>query len=275
MRISSSGKHSPFLGNLVLVLLVAFLLVPTCVQADTEAPVTDSETALYTNTETGYEVHLSDWAMLLSTSEEAALVEDMKPITEHGNVAFVSIDDNPAYSSRSYAEGYCESVFGYESATVFLIDMDNRYIWIYSQGDIYNTVTSDYADTITDNVYTYASDADYYRCASKAFEQMNSLLEGKRIAQPMKYICNAFIAVAIALLINYFIVMAVSHSKKASRRELMSGIYNKVDINNARANFTHQSKRYSPQSSGSGGGGSHGGGGGGGGSHGGGGGHRF
>ena len=83
---------------------------------------------------------------------------------------------------------------------------------------------------------------------------------------------EAVISMLIGL-INYFVVRMLSRASKASNRQIMGGIFTKVDINNARANFTHQTKRYSPQSSGSSGGSSRSGGGGGGGHSGGG--HRF
>lgn len=44
--------------------------------------------------------------------------------------------------------------------TVFAIDMDNRNIWIHSDGAVYQVVTKGYADTVTDNVYRYASRGD-------------------------------------------------------------------------------------------------------------------
>lgn len=227
----------------------------------------------FENDETGYMAYVVDDADLLSSSEEADLLKEIEAITEYGGVAFISIDRN-SNSTKYYAEELYRDYFGKDSGTLFLIDMDNREIYIFSDGDIYNTITTDYAQTITDNVYTYASDEEYYECASKAFEQILRLLEGKWIAQPMKYICNAFLAVAIALLINYFVVMMLSRSRKASASQLINSIYSKVDVNNARADFTHQTKRYSPQSSGSSGGGGRSSGGGGG-SSGGGGGHRF
>lgn len=205
---------------------------------------------------------------------QTALLEDMKSITEYGHAIFLTVAENPYSSANSYARNFCLDTFGRQSATVFIIDMDTRYIRIYSQEAISYIITDDYSETITDNVYTYASDMEYYTCASTAFKQMTSVLEGKRIAQPMKYICNALFAVAIALLVNYFIVMGVSRSKKPSTKQLVNSTYSKVEIYNARANFTNQTKRYSPQSSG-GGGGHGGGGGGGGGGHSSGGGHRF
>lgn len=235
-----------------------------------------SEPSTFYNESTGYWIRIDDSADLLTSSEEQELYKAMEPITVYGNVAFVSISDNPEYSTERYAENYYQEHLGYSSGILFLIDMEERYIWIYSNGEIHQTITTSYANTITDNVYTYATDGDYLLCASKAYEQINTLLEGRHIAQPMKYISNALLAIVIALLINYFLVMSVSRSRKASNRQLLSGIFSKTKINNPHAQFVNQTKRYSPQSSGSSGVRSVGGGrSGGGGSRGGGGGHRF
>lgn len=265
--------------KITLCLMLLLFVLPTLAFA---AESTDaSSQKVTTNETTGYEIYVDDWADLLSPSEEQNLCKVMEPITAYGNVAFVSIESNPHYSAEDYAESYGYSHFYNESYTIFLIDMDYREICVYSDGDIHKTITSAYARTITDNVYSYASDGEYYECASHAFEQINTLLEGKRIAQPMKYISNALLAIALALLINYFIVMNVSRSVKATNAELLNGIYRKVDVHNPKTEFLSQTKRYSPQNTSSNGarsiGHSGGGfsGGGGGGSRGGGGSHRF
>ena len=225
-----------------------------------------------------YQIYLDDWANLLSDTEEEKLFDIMEPIAEYGNVAFVSILQNPMDSTENYIEQYYYDHFAFDSGTVFVIDMDERYLWIYSNGEIYETVTNAYANTITDNVYVYASEGDYFTCASVAFEQIHTLLLGRPIAQPMKYISNALLALVLALLINYGIVMLYSRSKKANTKQLLDGIYSNVTIHNPSSHFLHKTKRYSPQNRSSGGssaGSGARGGSGGGGSHGGGGGHRF
>ena len=231
---------------------------------------------VYTNSETGYSVIIEDDASLLSNDEKNQLAETMKDITPYGDVAFKSIDYNP-YSTETYIERYYNSIFGTGSGTVFLIDMDNRNIWIYSDGSIYSTITTAYANVITDNVYTYASDRDYFSCANKAFIQEAALLQGRRISQPMKYISNALLAIAIAILINYFIVRQTSRVRKASDNEIVNGVFANNAFNNVSVNFIRQTRTYSPRSSSSSGssGGHSGGGGGGGGHSGGGGGHSF
>lgn len=220
-----------------------------------------------TNPDTGFEVIIKDEADLLSDMEEFALAEKMTEVTAYGHAAFVSVDSN--YSSAgSYAEDCFYNFFGYESGTLFLIDMDNREIYIYSDGDVYKIITKGYANTITDNIYTYASDAEYFTCAYKAFEQIVTLLEGNRIAQPMKYVSNAFLAVLLALLINYFVVKLTSAAKKPDKRELLEATKHRCSFVNADAVYTNTTKKYDPpSSSSSGGGGSRGGGGGGGGGH--------
>lgn len=241
--------------------------------------VSDDGSYTYTNSSTGYTALIEDDAELLTDTEKATLLETMKSITSYGHVAFKSIDTNRYSSTSSFANSYYSGKFGTSSGTVFVIDMDERNIWIHSNGRIYSTVTTSYANVITDNVYTYASAKNYLKCAQTAFEQEYTLLSGSRISQPMKYISNALLAVAAAIIINYIIVRMASRTRKANDRELVSGVFVNNAFNDYHVVHLGQTKVYSPQSSSSSSGSSHSGGGGGGGgsshSSGGGGGHSF
>lgn len=228
----------------------------------------------YVNPDTGYQTVIEDDAELLSEEEEAALQELLEEITAYGNVAFKTIDSN-YMSTENYARSYYKDMFGTASGTLFLIDMDNRIIWIHSDGAVYKVITTAYANTITDNVYRYASDEEYFVCAQKAFEQMLSLLQGQKIAQPMKYISNGLLAIILALLLNYGVVCVFAGAKKPGKKKMMENVPIQFSYTKPLAVFTHQTRTYNPVSSSSGGGGGGSSGGGGGGSSGGGGGHRF
>lgn len=228
----------------------------------------------YVNPDTGYQTVIEDDAELLSEEEEAALQELLEEITAYGNVAFKTIDSN-YMSTENYARSYYKDMFGTASGTLFLIDMDNRIIWIHSDGAVYKVITTAYANTITDNVYRYASDEEYFVCAQKAFEQMLSLLQGQKIAQPMKYISNGLLAIILALLLNYGVVCVFAGAKKPGKKKMMENVPIQFSYTKPLAVFTHQTRTYNPVSSSSGGGGGGSSGGGGGGRSGGGGGHRF
>lgn len=237
-----------------------------------QAAGTVSAEEKYKNESTGYRVLIEDDADLLTAEEEDSLAELMEGITEYGGAALKTIDYNPGQSTGSYIEEYYSDIFGGGSGTVFMIDMDNRNIWIYSSGGIYRIITKSYADTITDNVYRYASDRDYYECCYEAFSEILTLLQGNRIAQPMKYISNVLLSIITALFIMYFVVRAMSAASKPNERELLAATRHQYKIDQLQAVYTHTTKTYDPPKSGGGGGR---GGGGGGGGRGGGGGHSF
>ena len=232
--------------------------------------------SLYTNPDTGYTVILEDDADLLTSAEENELLTEMKNITEFGNVAFKTIDLNYS-STASYAREYFHNQFGTASGTLFLIDMDNRNLYIFSDGAIYRVVTNSRADTITDNVYRMASRAEYFACAKEAYSEIYTILNGNQIAQPMKYVSNALLAILIALLVNFILINTVARVRRANMDHMIHAASASFRYTEPEVQHVNTTKRYSPvEHSSGGGGGSFGGGGGGGGhSSGGGGGHSF
>lgn len=231
---------------------------------------------VYVNPDTGYQVWMEDEAGLLTDEQLAELSQTMQGITAYGNAAFVTTDRN-ASSTEAFAGSYYMARFGTDSGTVFVIDMDRRNIWIHSDGAVWKVVTAAYASTVTDNVYRYASRGDYYGCAREAFEEIQELLKGQRIAQPMKYISNALLAMILALLANYGLVICCTRLHQPKKRAVLDNIHRKFSYSQLKAAQTHQTRIYDPVSGSSGGGsgGSGRSGSGGGGRSGGGGGHKF
>ncbi|MCF0135596.1 MAG: TPM domain-containing protein [Lachnospiraceae bacterium] len=163
--------------------------------------------AVYTNAATGYGVYIDDQADLLTEEEEASLAAAMRAVTGYGNVIFLTTDYNRT-SAGSYAKDYIYTNFGNASGALFLIDMDNREIYLCCEGAISKIITNSYCNSITDNIYTYATDGDYLGCAKGAFSQVYTLMEGGRIAQPMKYISLALFSMAAAVLINFLVLVS-------------------------------------------------------------------
>ena len=158
---------------------------------------------------------IEDDADLLSDEEEEMLKQDMIPLTEFGNIVFKSAD-NEGIITEQFAHDTYYDKFGTESGSLLLIDMYNRYIYIYSDGNNLNVITKAKSEIITDNIYRYASTGDYYQTASEAYKQMNKLLSGEKIAEPMKHISNAMIALILGAFIVYLYIMSASKIMPAS-----------------------------------------------------------
>lgn len=227
-----------------------------------------------TNEATGYVAVIDDEADLLTESEEAQLIEVMMDVTAYGNAVFHSVlshSDN--YSV--YAEEYYHHALGTASGTALVIDMQERTLTIYSDGDIYKVVTPTRADTITDNIFRKAGRGDYEGCAEDAFRQVVTLMQGDEIAKPMKYVSNALLALLLALLINFLRIRRASRLKAAELDAILETASVDLAYSSPQAIFTHESRTYSPVAKSTGGGGGGGRSGGGGGHSGGGGSHRF
>ncbi len=242
----------------------------------------DESCVKYTNPDTGYVVYIDDEAGLLTEDDESELTLAMQDITQYGNAAFVSNERGHNNSTAYFTEDWYQELFMWDSGTMFMIDMDNREIFIHSDGAVYKIVDNGHALTITDNAYKLASKGDFYGCADLVFGQELRVLQGERIAQPMKYTSNAVLAILLAMLVNFglLILSRRAYSREVGSNELLRHALNTFKVGDSVENFKSQTKVYSPPSSGSSGGhsGGHSSGGhsgGGGGHHGGGGGHSF
>ena len=231
----------------------------------------------------GYHVAIEDNAGLLSESQEQELLKQLEELTGYGNMGIATNEEYNSDASVLARSKYID-LFGETNGTIFLIDMYNRRIQIFSGGTMYRTITTAKANEITDNIYTYATAGDYYRAASKAFEQIKIVLEGGRIVTPMKYATNAAFAIGLALLVNFIIITSQRKKSKAANSLTSALVHDKNKkkssvVRGVSAVMTSQKKSKHVESSGGGGfsGGGGGGfsGGGGGGFSGGGGGHSF
>ena len=239
-------------------------------------------TSTFAADDNDYQVIIEDAADLFTDAEEADLKEQLKGILPYGSAAIITNEEHN-YDAAALAEQRFRELFLDHSATLLMIDMYNRRIQIFSDGAIYKTITRTRANEITDNIYKYATEGDYYMAAKKTFEQMQTILEGGRIATPMKYATNAAFAIGIVLIINFIIITA--QRKKKNVTTLTNALAYEggrgriTAVKSVNSVMTSQRKtrhvESSGGSSGGGGGGFSGGGGGGGFSSGGGGGHSF
>lgn len=222
---------------------------------------------VYYNEETGYGAYIDDAAQLIDYDSDYyyEITELMEKITSYGNVAVLTTDNNSG-TTRDYAIAVRKSWFGEASATVFTIDMDNREIYILSYGKILKTISSDRAYLITDNTYSLCTDKKYTDCIYETLSQEVTLLEGGSISQPMKYICNAILAILIAIMVVYYNVSCGAGDDLVKVEELLADTKYSNNLKDLYKKHI-KTERHRNSSSSSSGGSSGGGGGGGGGGH--------
>ena len=208
---------------------------------------------------------IEDSADLLTADEENLLATHMQPITQYGSVGFVTTKYDSG-KAATYAKNKYNQYFGKTDATLFLIDMDNRQIYIQSGGRIYSTVTDAKAETITDNVYKLASRSKYYECASRVFDQIARILAGGLIPEPMKHLSNALLSIVLALIVVFIIANARTRIKNVTEAKVFDeSAEKKFNVGEPKrlVVIKETKHRHTESSGGSGGGGHYSGGGGG------------
>ena len=263
--------------KIIIIIILLFSFTINTKALDTIEKETDASTEIlkYKNQDTSYEAIIDDKADLLTSEEENKLLDQISELTNFGNIIFVSTNYNTS-SAQTYANNYYYNHYGNNNGSLFLIDMDNRKIIITSGGNNYGVITTAKANIITDNIYKLATNKEYYECSKRAFEQINTLLNNGKIAEPMRYISNAVLAISLSALISFMIVYSQSKLKNATIAEIIKKSKNNLLVNSVTGTKTGTERIYSPVESSSGGGSSGGGSsGGGGGFSGGGGGHSF
>lgn len=153
------------------------------------------------NKDTNYELYIKDDAKLLNDDEKTKLKEEMIPLTEYGNIIFITLNKNST-STDVYTRSYYHSEYGSDSGTVLVIDMDNRNLYLFSEGSNYDVITSKRVENILDDVHQLATDEKYYECALNTFGQILTLLKNYSNNNQNTYIQNsrkdAYIELAVA-----------------------------------------------------------------------------
>ena len=112
-----------------------------------------------------------DQAHLFSESQISTLEDSLAEFLDRYNkeAVIVTTSNTHGKSSEAYADDfYDENDFGTGSdkdGVLFLIDMDNRNIWISTSGSMIDYLEDWRIEKILDDVYPYMADSSYYSAA--------------------------------------------------------------------------------------------------------------
>lgn len=163
-------------------------------------------------------VYIVDDANLLSTEEYNRLEEYLDSLNpDLKYVAVTTSSGENGYNPDSRLEYYYTSKYSnYDDGIAFIIDMYDREIYMSGYGDMAKKLSSGDAYDITDNVYTYASDGDYYNCIYRAFYQANTEVNEGLIIRPMRIIVALLISIILGFLGTFIFAIVQRADMKPS-----------------------------------------------------------
>lgn len=119
------------------------------------------------------EERVLDGAGLFSARETEELEQQLASLRAETKMdaVLVTTDDTGGKSARDYADDtYDEQGFGTgsdKSGVLFLIDLDNREMWISTTGKMIRYLTDDRISSMLDHAYEYAQEGNFAGCAGQ------------------------------------------------------------------------------------------------------------
>ena len=131
-----------------------------------------------------------DEADLLSETEEQVIQQEIEARIQKlsMDIIVVTIDDAYGKSAMNYADDYYdEHGFGYGDSygpgILFLLDMDNRELYICTGGAAISKFTDGEMDQMLDEIYYWASEGSWYDACMEFVEQVDQYADNEEIAQ--------------------------------------------------------------------------------------------
>lgn len=180
-----------------------------------------------------------DMANLLSENEEKKLFEKVSSYINKYNmdIVIVTINSNNKASSMEYADDFYDyNDFGIDnqnSGILFLIDMDNRNMWISTTGKAIGIYTDNRIDKILDYTYFKISKQDYYGCANEFIKYASAYAGLKSKGSVFVVALPDMIIISIAggaFATMVYIIIGVSKNKTVKKQSLANA-YISGDVN--------------------------------------------
>lgn len=165
-----------------------------------------------------------DYADLLSETQEEELREYAAKYEKYDiSVIYLTTDDTGGYSSMTYSDDFYDTHPFLPDGVLFMIDMDNREVYINTVGKCINWLDDDIYD-ILDDTYIYASDGDYFRCLKETSKQACRIIESHTnpligAIRPSSVV----LLIALGITVVILIILLIKHNK--ANRKIMAERY--------------------------------------------------
>ena len=193
-----------------------------------------------------------DFADLYTDDEEQSLYDKVKTFIDTYNMDFaiVTISENNKASEVEYSDDFYDYNDFDVNGLLFLIDMDNRQIYMSTAGSAIRMYTDARIDYLMDNVYQYMTDKEYYEGTSKYITLLGDLAAKGVPTGSESFVSTGTIflysLIASAVITLIVMIILVKKNKLVSKANEAKAYLNKdsvkVDVVEERLVSTHTTK---------------------------------
>lgn len=162
-----------------------------------------------------------DNAGILTDQEEELLREYAGKYEKYDITAiFLTVDDACGKSSMTYSDDFYDEVIDRTDGVLYMIDMDNRNIYINTVGKCIDQLTDAKIEKILDASYQLASEKEYFSCLERMHQKAYAVI--KKAENPYLYAISfgwgsilSVIAITVAI-----VALCILKHHRSNRRPL-------------------------------------------------------
>lgn len=202
----------------------------------------------YTNPTTGHQAVIIDELGSLSAEEAAELLQAMEPITKYGDAVYKTTVSGGVFDAEKYMDIQYGATMSGKTGVLVLLDAGNNSFQVRCGGKWESMINPKQAESIaTIALNAYRQNGQAVAVPKSAFDQVYARLEQVRKARPVKYVCNAMLALILAMLINFVLVDKLSRMQKTPDQELLENAAGYCRHGEVMIEFLTRTETYSPQ----------------------------
>lgn len=202
----------------------------------------------YTNPTTGHRAVIIDELGSLSAEEAIELLQAMEPITKYGDAVYKTTVSSGAFDPEKYMDIQYGVTMSGATGVLVLLDAGNNSFKVRCGGKWETMINRKQAESIaTIALNGYRENEQAVTVPQTAFNQVYARLEQARKARPVKYVCNAMLALILAMLINFVLVDKLSRMQKTSDQELLENAAGYCRHGEVMIEYLTRTETYSPQ----------------------------
>jgi uncharacterized protein len=206
------------------------------------------------------EISVFDYADLLTSEQEARLQEIAKEYNKKNiSCVFVTTNNTDGKSSMVFSDDFYDYNGFRDDGILFLIDMDNREVYVNTVGIIIDKINDYEVENIIDAGFNYVADGNYYMAFVSMEDYANTLILPKEVTLADKLMpTGASLAFSLFVTLIIVAILFARHYSACKKPNAKVYIESPIDILSKNAIFAGEREEvihdyYKKQTSSSGG----------------------
>ena len=167
-----------------------------------------------------------DEANILSETEELQLQKQVENLCtdQEVSIIFLTTKDTNGWSSEQYAKKFYNEHNFHENGVLYMIDLNNSYIFIHPNGTFTSKLTESVMDDILEDNFHYATNKNFFDCMNNMYLDSTEYIKFEKVDIPIESdivpnMPSLFTSVVITIIVTLLLFFKHNNANKTTKAQ--------------------------------------------------------